>query len=106
MPREKEQKAYTFSQTLRSQIRGLNIIAVRCGRTCRVGIKTSSNYPGGLLLVLAVEVWGCRNDGGSMHAFDRASGARLKNCAACKYVQIFHAGYRALLVSLPAAPCD
>lgn len=29
VPREKEQKAYTFSQTLRSQIRGLNIVAVR-----------------------------------------------------------------------------
>lgn len=29
MPREKEQKAYTFSQTLRSQIRGLNIVSVR-----------------------------------------------------------------------------
>lgn len=29
MPREKEQKAYTFSQTLRSQIRGLNIVGVR-----------------------------------------------------------------------------
>lgn len=32
MPREKEQKAYTFSQTLRSQIRGLNIVAVRAAR--------------------------------------------------------------------------
>ena len=51
MPREKEQKAYTFSQTLRSQIRGLNIVAVRaliepgCGiapRSCWVGLSLSS----------------------------------------------------------------
>eukprot|EP00903_Cladosiphon_okamuranus_P015360 g14186.t1 len=32
VPREKEQKAYTFSQTLRSQIRGLNIVEVGLAR--------------------------------------------------------------------------
>lgn len=31
-PREKEQKAYTFSQTLRSLIRGLNIVKVGLAR--------------------------------------------------------------------------
>lgn len=56
MPREKEQKAYTFSQTLRSQIRGLNIVSVRAVTSTPGCLWQRCGHGGGLVRLALMEM--------------------------------------------------
>ncbi|CAB1119421.1 unnamed protein product [Ectocarpus sp. CCAP 1310/34] len=84
VPREKEQKAYTFSQTLRSQIRGLNIISVGLARpmerVVRLDLAPRLDTPATFRLY--VEIMASRSNV-VLVAVDEASGS--ETIAACAY---------------------
>ncbi|CAN0141838.1 unnamed protein product [Ectocarpus sp. 6 AP-2014] len=84
VPREKEQKAYTFSQTLRSQIRGLNIVSVGLARpmerVVRLDLAPRLDTPSTFRLY--VEIMASRSNV-VLVAVDEASGS--ETIAACAY---------------------
>ncbi|CBN77904.1 conserved unknown protein [Ectocarpus siliculosus] len=84
VPREKEQKAYTFSQTLRSQIWGLNIVSVGLARpmerVVRLDLAPRLDTPSTFRLY--VEIMASRSNV-VLVAVDEASGS--ETIAACAY---------------------
>ncbi|CAM9231868.1 unnamed protein product [Ectocarpus fasciculatus] len=84
VPREKEQKAYTFSQTLRSQIRGLNIVSVGLARPMErvVRLDLAPRLDAPATFRLYVEIMASRSNV-VLVAVDEASGS--ETIAACAY---------------------